>query len=157
MCVCKNFKKQTIHQADEKRPQWYNDILDKRAKTKADKSKKTEWQGMGSRAVSNQQCKSRTTVDKNKVSTRLTHETPFTAEVEAAATITNVFIPPPYVTNQCTAIIDSGATSCCGQPDDHSLPQDGSQQKYFKCHWGKKLWQQSRRKYSTICDHSQIW
>ena len=75
MHMCNHCKKLTTHQDDdccclEKNkdnwPQLYNAILDKRAKTKANKGNKTEWCGMGSRAESNQQCKPSTTVDKNR-------------------------------------------------------------------------------------------
>ena len=50
LCIFKHCKKHTTHQYDEcyqleqnkdKRSQWYNDILEKRAKAKAEKSKKT--------------------------------------------------------------------------------------------------------------------
>ena len=73
---------------------------------------------MGSRAASNWQQGTSTPVDKHKVSTKLTNETPLIAWVEAAGTITKVNVPSPNATYQHTAIIDSSATSSCGWPNN---------------------------------------
>ena len=80
---------------------------------KAHKNKRADWQGLGSRVLSNTNMEDKTHVEQTKVNTTVTHETPLTARVEDAEQLSSINLP-----HQSTALIDSCATSSCGHFQD---------------------------------------
>ena len=127
---CKHCKKRMSHKDDncyhldknkDKRPQWNNNISANEAKSNTNKSKKADWQGPGSRMLSNLKHDNKIHVEHTKVNTTITHETLLTAQVEGAEQWSCIFLPKTNTPHKQTAVIDSGATSSCGRPHDPLL------------------------------------